>query len=46
MALKKVVFFGETSDREIASVTFDPTHRVYVYDTFLESDSSAEVVRP
>lgn len=28
MALKKLVFLGEIRDREKASVTLDPTHRV------------------
>lgn len=30
MALKKLVFLGETSEREKASVTLEPTHKVYV----------------
>lgn len=46
IALKKLVFFGDIKDKEKASVTFVPSHRVYVYDIFFGSDSSADDARP
>lgn len=46
IALKKLVFLGEIRDKENDSVTFEPTHSVYVYETFFESDSSTDEVNP